>query len=1324
MPICIYPPLAEDFTTNGLGILTPLECTVEEQAAGKYEIELVHPIDSTLRWMQIQNGCIVKVPAPVRENPLYEAPAIEAAAPVTVTRQVWRATDGQHIRQKPDRLSKKMGSVRKGGEVIELADAHDPWKKICAVKGGQVGYMSTRYLKAVRTVEEVIQPAKPVGGGAAVEINQSRDQLFRIYSVEQDSEAGTVTAKGMHVFYDDAGNLINTKYEPKNAAVATVMSKIASSLHQTAEVDFQAFNLTGKITGDFSYKTPVEAYLDPDEGIVTQTGAMLFRDNWDAYLLPDMVRDMGVTIRRGKNLIGVEVTNDISDVVTRIIPIGKNKNGNPIGLSGTGYMDSSHINEYPFPRVKRIEYDVQTGKDGFNSDTAVRNELRRLAQEDFKNGADLPTYGMEVDFVLLQNTAEYENFASLQAVHLYDTVTVIDEMLGLKAKVRVTGYKWDCLTEQYESVTLGELQDVKQTVYSFNLPNKGVSGNKIMNNSLDGNAMRNASIEYAKITVAAIEQLTAESVTALTARIKELVAGSVTTDELYAGIADITKATIETADIQWASIDELNAAIATLVQANIGTADIDFARIKDMVTDTAIITQGVGGELFISRLAVTEANMVSLTTGKLVVKGEDGHFYSLSVDASGNIVTTLKQLNNDDVQDLSINAGEKLVEGSVTAACLNAREIFADNAVIRELIAANLDVDTLFAREAFVNLLRTSKIVGDKSITMLAGEAEKANAKADELDRLSSIEVIEGTFAQTERREGEGIRIYSEINPKQDKTYGDPYPAGGGRNLIYLGIVSAGTVKGVTFTPNEDGSITLTGAKGEGYAGITGLNMSAVNLRGKTLTLTVPNPSYIRVGLKVINTAGETVWLDAPANEGGYTFTMPDNAETMAYNCYIPTSAQINYTFYPQLELGSIATSYAPYANTPPIEGWTGLDAFAGGKNLLQNAEVTKTNNGITFTVNADGSVTANGTATAAAFFNPNTAQRLKAGSYKMSMGVVGSGSTFRSIVKNGAGSTIATNYKDDTSFTLPNDDAVAFTIRVENGVSLNNVTFYPMIRLASDPDATYAPYQGNTYALDFGETVYGGTVDWHAGEMTVTREVLVLDGSENWANGYIANGKDNRFELTLRDKKYGDPSIANGSLNVLCNAFACQKTIGLPGVGKFRISQDYSVNNGLFMLFNPPTSLVPLENVSVWKAYLAQNPVQIELPLMEPYTIQLTPVQIETLQGINTVYTDADGGRVEFGHSPIDDIQNAVNALEEAQAESALYLKLDAENKAVRIGQTDVTSEFDIDAYGAGVVVGGKVFSRFEGERVLIGDMEMRKPANIGGLAFDSIMT
>lgn len=235
---------------------------------------------------------------------------------------------------------------------------------------------------------------------------------------------------------------------------------------------------------------------------------------------------------------------------------------------------------------------------------------------------------------------------------------------------------------------------------------------------------------------------------AVTAKIKELAAGSITADELYTSIAmiataqlttanivnaninwaqienlaaeiasiskaQITTATINEANIDWAAIITLSAAVASMVKADIGTADIDWAHIKDLATDTAIITQGVGGELYIAKLAVTEANLVSLTVGELMVKGTAGRFYSVSVDDAGNVVSTLKQVSNDDVADLSIHGMQKLIEGSITAKTLNVQEIFADNATIRSLIAANLDVDTLFAREATVNALNAMDITSN-----------------------------------------------------------------------------------------------------------------------------------------------------------------------------------------------------------------------------------------------------------------------------------------------------------------------------------------------------------------------------------------------------------------------------------------------------------------------------------------------------------------------------------------------------------------------------------------------------------------------------------
>lgn len=267
----------------------------------------------------------------------------------------------------------------------------------------------------------------------------------------------------------------------------------------------------------------------------------------------------------------------------------------------------------------------------------------------------------------------------------------------------------------------------------------------IANAAIQTAHIEDASITDAKIDTAQIENLKAIMLHAVSARIDYLIANNLMTDELYAAVAriaqanlttavigsadiawgeitdlttqvaqiakaQISTANIDAANINWADITTLNTAMANMVTAEIQTADIDHGHIKDLTTDTAIITRGVGDQLYISRLAVTEANMVSLTVGELVVRGHDGRFYAVTVNESGEIHTVLKQINNDDVQDVSINGDTKLIENSVTAKTLNAQNIFVDNAVIKAMIAANLDVDTLFAREAMIGRIDTAHI--------------------------------------------------------------------------------------------------------------------------------------------------------------------------------------------------------------------------------------------------------------------------------------------------------------------------------------------------------------------------------------------------------------------------------------------------------------------------------------------------------------------------------------------------------------------------------------------------------------------------------------
>lgn len=332
--VTIHSPISGDFSSNGLGILRPISCAVEEEHNGMYELTVVHPITSDMRWAQIQSGCIIKADAPLRESPLYEAEAYEAAGTTTVTRKVYRVdTNGGRLRlrKKPSTSAKILGRYKEGTEVIRLKDNGDGWYRVSIRKGGATGYMYAQYLDYVKDITETVSTGRTVSR-AGVSVQPAREQLFRVYSVETDTARRRVTAKAMHIFYDLRGNPLKKAYAPSKVAANTTVNNISANLLMESEFDVYSY-LSGKVTGDYGYKSLPEALLEPDEGILAQTGGLLVRDNFDVFLLPDDVRDMGVTVRRGKNLKSVTVETDSTDVVTRIIPVGKDKDGKDLLLS-------------------------------------------------------------------------------------------------------------------------------------------------------------------------------------------------------------------------------------------------------------------------------------------------------------------------------------------------------------------------------------------------------------------------------------------------------------------------------------------------------------------------------------------------------------------------------------------------------------------------------------------------------------------------------------------------------------------------------------------------------------------------------------------------------------------------------------------------------------------------------------------------------------------------------------------------------------------------------------------------------------------------------
>ena len=131
-------------------------------------------------------------------------------------------------------------------------------------------------------------------------------------------------------------------------------------------------------------------------------------------------------------------------------------------------------------------------------------------------------------------------------------------------------------------------------------------------------------------------------------------------------------------------------------------------------------------------------------------------------------------------------------------------------------------------------------------------------------------------------------------------------------------------------------------------------------------------------------------------------------------------------------------------------------------KNLLKNTAGTTTQNGITFTYNDDGSVTCNGTATADTNYIYTVTLPQNASFILSGCPTGGSKSTYSLFARDTATWSIV-YFDTGSSRTVKTGNYTTWqvVIRISNGQTVNDMTFYPMLRNADiyADDAEYEPY-------------------------------------------------------------------------------------------------------------------------------------------------------------------------------------------------------------------------------------------------------------------------
>ena len=277
-------------------------------------------------------------------------------------------------------------------------------------------------------------------------------QLFRIVTVKKNFQKIQVYAR--HIFYDLLNNFLADTY-PQNKNGQAFLEHILNNTNFATS--FTAYSDIATLkSARYVRINPVQAIIgDIDNSMVNIFGGEIKRNNFTINFLSRIGEDNGVKLLIGKNITGIDISVDISEMATRVMPQGFDGL-----LLPELYVDSPYINNYPTPKIVKLEFEDVVydpdNEDAYHTLNDAYAALRNKVYEQYEFGLDKPTINVNVNWVELSKTNEYRQYSNLETVRLGDTITA--ELLGLNYQTRVISTDYNVLLDRITNFQIGNMK--------------------------------------------------------------------------------------------------------------------------------------------------------------------------------------------------------------------------------------------------------------------------------------------------------------------------------------------------------------------------------------------------------------------------------------------------------------------------------------------------------------------------------------------------------------------------------------------------------------------------------------------------------------------------------------------------------------------------------------------------------------------------------------------------------------------------------------------------------------------------------------------------
>lgn len=272
------------------------------------------------------------------------------------------------------------------------------------------------------------------------------EQYFRIANVQKTKNK--ITTKCPHVFFDSKNYLIDDSYVYQldcNAALDHLNSATEPASEFSTISDVVAVN---------SYRCVRKSLFEAIQTVIERWGGHIVADKFSIGIRQNIGQDKGVVVRYAKNLQEITCAENWDNVVTKLMPVGKD------GLLLPNKYVMSET-QYALPYTKTVSFnqsDIEqedyTDADGNPDPVAYNDALLQDLQDQAQAYVD--------EYCVPQ--INYTTRANIPITDIGDTVQVIDERLGLTLTTHVISYEYDIILGQYRSVEFGNF---KKTLEGF-----------------------------------------------------------------------------------------------------------------------------------------------------------------------------------------------------------------------------------------------------------------------------------------------------------------------------------------------------------------------------------------------------------------------------------------------------------------------------------------------------------------------------------------------------------------------------------------------------------------------------------------------------------------------------------------------------------------------------------------------------------------------------------------------------------------------------------------------------------------------------------------